>query len=98
MKPIMKYKTVTPLLIVLGLTGIALLLVTINYLFIDNNGGMALAGVIALLAFLINCGVLALERVIVKSNTIHLKTLWIIECILIACMALFMLRYGIHAG
>ena len=94
----MKFSKATPFLIVFGIVEIILFFITINYLFIDNKGGMALAGTLALIAFVVILGILLLEQVIVNFAKINLKLLWFCEIILLIIMAIYILKNGISIG
>lgn len=91
----MKFIKATPFLIVFGIVEIILFFITINYLFIDNKGDMALAGTLALIAFVVILGILLLEQVIVNFAKINLKLLWFSEIILLIIMAIYILKNGI---
>tara|TARA_R110001592_G_C13134020_1_gene746802 strand:+ start:1778 stop:2050 length:273 start_codon:yes stop_codon:yes gene_type:complete len=54
----------------------------IYYLFIENNGGMALAGTIFLIALFVNLTVLAIEQTGLKKD-VNMKNVWIVEISLI---------------
>lgn len=88
---------ITPFLIVFGIVEIILLIVTINYLFIDNKGGMALAGTISFVAAVINLLILTAEQAMAKSS-VNKKVLWFVEIIIILILGIFVLINGISIG
>lgn len=94
----MKFSKVTPFLIVFVTIEIILFFITINYLFIDNKGGMALAGTMSLIAFVVILFILLLEQIIVNFTKINLKILWLSEIILLTIMAVYFLKNGIVIG
>jgi len=52
------------------------------YLLMENNGGMALAGTIFLIALFVNLAVLAIEQTGLKKD-VNMKNVWIVETSLI---------------
>src|ERR1051325_8036541 len=56
---------------------------TFYYLFIENNGGMALAGVLAGISSVVMAGLLVVQRLIIKQVKASQKKVWIIEGLLI---------------
>lgn len=64
----MKNLIVSPFLIVIGLFEMLLLFMAINFLLIDNNGGNALDGVIAMFGFIIFLVVLIIEQSILRAQ------------------------------
>lgn len=89
---------ITPLFFVLVALEILLLCLTFYYLLIENKGGMALAGIIALVAAIINAPLIFIERVIVNIKGINLKLVWTIEIIIIVFAAIYINVYGISIG
>jgi hypothetical protein len=89
---------ITPLFILLLLLEVVLLFGAINYLLIENNGGMALGGIIALIAAFINAIVIVLEQVIANIKGVNNKMIWAIELLIIACAVIFIAIYGISIG
>ena len=86
----MKYLKLTPFLIVFGIVEIILLIIAFNYLFIENRGGMALAGT---LAFIGSAGtiILLLFEQIIANKVTNSKVLWITEIIMILIIAVYIL-------
>src|SRR5262245_50848264 len=76
----------TPLLIVLVVGIIIAIPIAFYYLFIENGGGMALAGVLAGIYSLGMIVVLTIERILVNRTKISLGKVWIIEILLIALL------------
>ena len=64
----MNYRKYTPLFIFLILIELILVILTINFLFINNNGGAALGGVIALFGAIANLLLIAIEREIGRAS------------------------------
>ncbi|MBS7333829.1 MAG: hypothetical protein KIG88_09570 [Weeksellaceae bacterium] len=88
----------TPFLIVLGLIEIILFILSINFIFIDNNGGKALGGVIALLGFIIIGIILGVEQLILQSIKVNSTLIFIIETILLLLFALYIFINGFSIG
>lgn len=84
----MKIRKITPFLIVLPIALFLSLFYTLYYLFIEKRGGTMLAGALLLSLTVGLASILFLERIIVRKVT-HLKSVWVIELILIASVALF---------
>lgn len=82
-----KNKIITPFLIIGIIYTIVHLFIFINYTFINNGGGMALAGTLAFLELIIVFFILSIERIIIKGISEKTKIwIWgicIIEIILI---------------
>ena len=94
----MKTLKLTPFLIVFGIVEIILVFMTINYLFINNNGGMALGGVIALIAAIIILLIMLIEQSIARIPTLNPKVLWIIESIIISGIIVYISICGMSIG
>lgn len=90
----MKYLKLTPFLIVFGIVEIILLIITFNYLFIDNRGGMALAGTLAFIGAIGNIVILVVEQLI-ANKVVNWKLLCLIEIILIVMSAIYISISGI---
>lgn len=90
----MKYLKLTPFLIVFGIVEIILLIITFNYLFIDNRGGMALAGTLAFIGAIGNIVILVVEQLI-ANKVANRKLLCLIEIILIVMIAIYISISGI---
>lgn len=88
---------ITPFLVVFGIIEIILLVVAIKYLLINNEGGMGLAGVIALIGAIIIFFVLTIEQFI-ANNLKNLKVLWSIEIVILILLAVRIFVYGISFG
>lgn len=84
----------TPILIVFGIVELILLIFAFNYLFIDNKGGMALAGTLAFIGAVGNIVILAVEQVI-ANKVANSKLLWLVELILIVLLAIYISINGI---
>lgn len=89
---------ITPFLIVFGILELIQLILALNFIFINNNGGMALGGVIALIGFIIVGIVLGLEQLILKSIKFNPKPVWIIETIIILLLGLYLYTNGLSIG
>ena len=90
----MKYLKLTPFLIVFGIVEIILLIIAFNYLFIDNRGGMALAGTLAFIGAIGNIVILVVEQLI-ANKVANRKLLCLIEIILIVMIAIYISISGI---
>jgi len=73
----------TPIFITLVVGLLISIPATFYYLFIENGGGMALAGVLAGIFSVITFVILILERVIISYISVSQKKLWIIEAVII---------------
>lgn len=93
----MKIK-LTPLLIVLGIIEIILLLMSIYYSFIDNNGGKALAGVISFIALIILLFILILEQLLINYAKFEKENVWVVESIILILAAIWIYFNGISIG
>jgi len=91
----MKLFKPTPFLIVFGILEIFLGLTAIHYIFFENKGGMALAGVIAIIFAFIFFILIVIDRIAVHIKYINIKVLWIVEIIIILCMAVYVYLNGI---
>ena len=93
----MKLFKPTPFLIVFGILLIFLVLATIYYLFFESGGGMALAGTIALIAAFKCFIFITADRMVINIKNINIKAVWVVETILILCMAVYVYLNGIPA-
>ena len=66
---------------------------TINYLFIDNKGGMSLAGVLLLGVLIVNLVILFIEQALLR-NLVDLKKIWIIEISVILLIILMTIIFS----
>lgn len=87
----------TPLFIALVALEVFLLFLTFNYLAMDNNGGNALGGIIALMATFTNVILIAIEQTIVQLNG-NTKILWAIEIVIIIAVIIYVAINGISIG
>lgn len=88
---------ITPFLIVFGIIELILVYLSFNYLFVDNKGGMALAGTIALIAAILNIIILAVEQTIANKIS-NQKLLWLIEIIIIILLGIYIVINGLSIG
>jgi hypothetical protein len=87
------FSKITPLFIVL-LTGLIIALsISFYYLFIENRGGMALAGVIAFVNAVFIILAFAIERAIVRNINSSKRNIWIAESLLIIGIVIFFCFY-----
>ena len=77
----------TPILLISILSLSILICGAFYYLLIENNGGMALAGTLYFLAFIVNAFVVFIEQTIIKKE-FNMKKIWIIEIVLISVAVL----------
>ena len=94
----MKFLRLTPFLICLVIIEVILICVAINYLLINNRGGMALAGTIAFVAAIVNIIILLIEQVIVTSFKIKTNVLWFIETLIIILFLVYISINGFSFG
>ena len=73
----------TPIFIILVVGLLISIPATFYYLFVENRGGMALAGVLAGIYAMVVSVFLILERVIIRHIKVGQKKLWIIETVII---------------
>lgn len=86
---------ITPFLIILGILEILLLLMSVNYLFIDNNGGKALGGTIAFFGFIIFLFIIGFEQLILNTVKLKKEIIWITEFIIITIAIIYFYFNGI---
>lgn len=94
----MKNIIVSPFLIVIGLFEMLLLFMSINFLLIDNNGGNALGGVIALFGFIIFLVVLIIEQSILRAQKFKKENIWIVEAIILIGIFIYLYVFGFSVG
>lgn len=81
----------TPLFFILVIGLIISIPATFYYLFIENGGGMALAGVLAGIFSFITIVILIIERAIIRNVSVSQKKLWIVESLMIV---IFLFAYS----
>lgn len=89
---------ITPLSVTLLIIEVILVFVAFYYLAIENNNGMALAGVIALIAALLSALIFAIQQIIAGINGIEKKVLWTIEILIIVAGIIYVAVNGISIG
>jgi len=89
---------ITPLSIVLIIIEVLLIISAFYYLAIANTGGMALAGVIAFIAAVLNAMIFAVQQIIADIKGINKKALWTIEILIIVAGILYLAINGISIG
>jgi|GWRWMinimDraft_12_1066020.scaffolds.fasta_scaffold02529_2 hypothetical protein len=94
----MKKLTITPFLIVIGTLEILLLMMSIYFLLIDNNGGRALGGAIALIGFIIFVIILAIEQSILNFKKFNKEKVWLVESVILIIVAIYIYLNGISIG
>ncbi len=87
----MNIKKITPFLILLSLALLVLIPFTFYYLFIENKGGMALAGILAGFASAGIALILLLERSIVRNINYKVTTVCIVESAILLLALIFFL-------
>lgn len=92
------YRKYTPLFVFLILAELISVVLTINYFFINNEGGMALAGFISGFIAVITLVLIVIERAIIGINSIDTKTIWIAEIIILLVFFAYFLFHGISFG
>ena len=71
---------------------------SIDFFGLSNSNGMALAGVIALIAAVINAVIFAVQQMIADIKGINKKALWTIEILIIVAGILYVAIHGISIG
>lgn len=94
----MKSLRLTPFLICLVIIEVILICIAINYLLINNSGGMALAGTIAFIVAIVNIIILLIEQAIVTSFKIKTNILWFIEILIIIFCSVYISINGFSIG
>lgn len=89
---------ITPLAIALIILEIVLIFTAFYYCLIENNNGMALAGIIALGAAFLNALIFGFEQFIANIKGIDKKALWIIEILIIISTLCYVFVKGISIG
>ena len=84
------FTPISILLIILFLISVG---VTINGLFIDNQGGNSLGGLLALIFALFFLGVLAIEQAVIRNIQPKMKSVWILESVV---LILLLFIWGIN--
>lgn len=93
-----KIFTVTPLFIALSLVEVLLILFSINYLFLNNNGGNALGGTIAFFGAIINFVLILIQQAIANIKNINRDILYGIEILIIITATVLFYINGISIG
>jgi len=88
------FTPLTPILIILSILLIITLFLSFYFLFINNNGGMALGGLIAFLNAGLIFGVLVIERFMIKRINSSKIKIWVVEFLIIMLVILFFYNYG----
>ncbi len=73
----------TPFIVVFGLLSLLLIFISINYLFIDNNGGNAMGGAFAFIGLIVIFFILSIEQTILKFQKFKKENVWRIESLII---------------
>ncbi|NIK92744.1 hypothetical protein GZ212_11330 [Mangrovimonas sp. CR14] len=95
----MKKIIITPFLIVIGILEVLLFFMAFYYLLIDNNGGKALGGTIAFIGFILFFIILVIEQsILINRKEIKKQSIWIIETIILICLAIYICINGISIG
>jgi hypothetical protein len=82
---------VTPIFVLLTVGILICIPLTFYYLYINNNGGMALAGVLAGMNSMVMIVLLIAERMIVKRVRGNTRKVWIVELLIIAVVSIMFL-------
>ena len=94
----MRYLNLSPFLVVLGLLEIIFLIGGTYYTFIENNGGMALAGAIFFIGFIINSFILLIEQFILHQFQQQRNMIFFIESFLLFVGFIYFYANGISIG
>lgn len=94
----MKFIKLTPFLICFVFLEIFLVCVGINYLFIDNKAGMALAGTLAFVGAFINFVILLFEQIFANLPGMNMKIFSIIESVIILAIVIYISIFGFSIG
>lgn len=85
----MKRRNITPLSLVLPVALAFSLFYALYYLFIENRGGMMLAGVLLLSLSIGLAAVFIVERIWVNRTSAGLRKIWLLELIVLTAFILF---------
>lgn len=88
----------TPFIIVLGLLSLLLIFISINYLFIDNNGGNAMGGTFAFIGLIVIFFILSIEQTILKFQNFKKEDIWWIESLIILGFVIYIWINGFSIG
>lgn len=88
----------TPFIIVFGLLSLLLIFISINYLFIDNNGGNAMAGTFAFSVLIVIFFILSIEQIILKFQNFKKENIWWIESLIILAFVIYIWINGFSIG
>lgn len=88
----------TPFIIVLGLLSLLLIFISINYLFIDNNGGNAMGGTFAFIGLIVIFFILSIEQTILKFQNFKKENIWWIESLIILGFVIYIWINGFSIG
>ncbi len=88
----------TPFIIVLGLLSLLLIFISINYLFIDNNGGNAMGGTFAFIGLIVIFFILSIEQTILKFQNFKKENIWWVESIIILGLVIYIWINGFSIG
>jgi len=98
MKKIAAQVKITPFLIFFGILGVIIFVLFINFTFIDNNGGNALGGTIALIVLGLIFMLVALEQSILKARNFRKEYIWLVEVVLLTFLVIYFVQHGISIG
>lgn len=88
----------TPFIIVFGLLSLLLIFISINYLFIDNNGGNAMGGTFAFIGLIVIFFILSIEQIILKIQNFKKENIWWIESLIILGLVIYIWINGFSIG
>ncbi|PZU85541.1 MAG: hypothetical protein DI529_09865 [Chryseobacterium sp.] len=88
----------TPFIIVFGLLSLLLIFISINYLFIDNNGGNAMGGTFAFIGLIVIFFILSIEQIILKIQNFKKENIWWIESLIILSLVVYIYINGFSIG
>ncbi|SHG65717.1 hypothetical protein SAMN05443549_105253 [Flavobacterium fluvii] len=94
----MKKLIITPFLIVIGALEILLLIMSVYFLLIDNNGGKALGGAIAFIGFIIFIVIILIEQSILNFRKFNKEKVWLLESVILIIVAIYIYLNGISIG
>lgn len=94
----MKKFKITPLFIVLVFIEVSLIILSFNFLFLENKNGMLLGGLITFVFAVINFLLITIQQTIANIKGIKNEILWSIEILIIIVGIIYISKYGISIG
>ena len=90
--------TLSPFIIIFGLFGVFLFFASINYLFINNEGGGSLGAVFTIIGLIITIFILVCEQQLLYYKNIRKQNVWWIESLIILSLVVYIYINGFSIG